>query len=286
MKLNYNLDLSDGSVWLVNTPSEAAKRLPFYMIEYGHFLSRRDYFTERTGKKAYYLLYTVSGTGYLRIPEGEFTLQPGSVVLINCEKYQYYRTDSDDIWENQWLHFSGRAAREYFRLVNPGGVMLLQAAERDYFSGLMTACRDFFTPGDIRTNIGASLHVTQLLSCLIGLRLGRQPVSAKPDADFDMEKTISYMRRHFAGRITVDMLAQNAMMSKYYFIKRFGAAAGTSPYRYLLNLRVSRAKELLVTTAISVTDIAAAVGFAGTGNFIKAFRKATGRTPTEYRKSM
>lgn len=286
MKLNYNLDLSGGSVWLVNTPSDAAKRLPFYMIEYGHFLSRRDYFTERTGKKAFYLLYTVSGAGYLRTPDGEYSLLPGSAVLINCEKYQYYRTDSDEIWENQWLHFNGRAAREYFRLLNPGSVSLLRVTECDHFSGLMTACRDYFTLGDIRTNVGASLHVTQLLSYLIGLRLGRQPVSIKPAADFDIEKTTAYMRRNFAGRITVDMLAQNAMMSKYYFIKRFGAATGTSPYRYLLNLRVSRAKEMLVTTAMSVTDIAAAVGFAGTGNFIKAFRKATGRTPTEYRQSM
>lgn len=286
MKLSYRLDISEKSEWLVQTPGDAARRLPFYLLETGHFYSGPDYFTERSGRRAFYLLYTVSGAGRLQIPDGEFILRPGSAVLIDCEKYQLYRTQTAP-WDNLWLHFSGRAAREYFRLVNPGAVTPLTPREPESFAGLMAACRAYFQLSDIRTNAAASLHVTRLLTALIDSRLVPARPAGEAEADFGaVERAIFYMKQHLDAPLRLDTLARVATLSKYHFIRRFRAATGSSPYNYLIHLRVSRAKELLVTSRLPVADVAAAVGFSGAGNFIKAFRNATGRTPAEYRKSM
>lgn len=286
MKLNYNLDISGDSEWLVQTPGEAARRLPFYMLETGHFFAGPGYFTERSGRRAFYLLYTVGGTGLLRIPDGEFTLRPGSAVLIDCEKYQYYRTQTAP-WDSIWLHFSGRAAREYFRLINPGAVSPLTPSEPAVFAGLMTGCREYFELSDIRTNAAAALHVTRLLTALIDSRLVRARPTPGDGADFGaVERTVFYMKQHLGEPLRLETLARVAALSKYHFIRRFRAATGSSPHNYLTHLRVSRAKELLVTTDRTVADVAAEVGFSGSGNFIKAFRSATGRTPAEYRKSI
>jgi AraC family transcriptional regulator len=58
------------------------------------------------------------------------------------------------------------------------------------------------------------------------------------------------------------------------------------PYRYLTSRRIDRAKVLLAERKLSVTEIGLDVGFSETSSFTSAFRKLTGETPTEYRRSL
>ena len=60
---------------------------------------------------------------------------------------------------------------------------------------------------------------------------------------------------------------------------------GTTPYNYLVNFRITQAKELLVLTDHSVSGIAQEVGFGDASNFSTRFAKATGQSPLQYRKS-
>ena len=60
---------------------------------------------------------------------------------------------------------------------------------------------------------------------------------------------------------------------------------GTTPYNYLVNFRITQAKELLVLTDHSVSEIAQEVGFGDASNFSTRFVKATGQSPLQYRKS-
>jgi AraC family transcriptional regulator len=58
------------------------------------------------------------------------------------------------------------------------------------------------------------------------------------------------------------------------------------PHRYLTSRRIERAKVLLAGRKLSVTEIGMSVGFSETSSFTAAFRKLTGETPTEYRRSL
>jgi AraC family transcriptional regulator len=58
------------------------------------------------------------------------------------------------------------------------------------------------------------------------------------------------------------------------------------PHQYLTSRRIERAKSLLAERKLSVTEIGFDVGFSETSSFIAAFRKVTGETPTEYRRSL
>ena len=82
----------------------------------------------------------------------------------------------------------------------------------------------------------------------------------------------------------VDLLAE-AHMSKSYFLRLFRRYMGTTPYNYLVNFRITQAKELLVLTDHSVSEIAQKVGFRDASNFSTRFAKATGQSPLQYRKS-
>jgi AraC-like DNA-binding protein len=83
----------------------------------------------------------------------------------------------------------------------------------------------------------------------------------------------------------VDDLAQAAGLSRAYFSREFRRAFGESPHAYLLTRRLERAAALLRTTDNSVAEVCLAVGLQGIGSFTTSFKRAFGKTPTEYRDS-
>jgi AraC-like DNA-binding protein len=89
--------------------------------------------------------------------------------------------------------------------------------------------------------------------------------------------------RHYAKPLTVERLAARSGLSTFHFIRAFRAAFGDTPHQYLRNRRIERAKELLETTPLAVTEICDRIGFHSLGSFCALFRRLTGETPAEYR---
>ena len=93
------------------------------------------------------------------------------------------------------------------------------------------------------------------------------------------------LRKNYQKELSLADLLADAHMSKSYFLRLFRRYMGTTPYNYLVNFRITQAKELLVLTDHSVTEIAQQVGFGDASNFSTRFAKATGQSPLQYRKS-
>jgi AraC family transcriptional regulator len=96
----------------------------------------------------------------------------------------------------------------------------------------------------------------------------------------------AYVEEHLAEQISLTTLAGLVSLSPYHFCRAFRQSFGTPPHRYHSSHRIERARTLLVESASSVTEIGLAVGFHETSSFTTAFRKATGQTPTAYRRSL
>jgi AraC family transcriptional regulator len=96
----------------------------------------------------------------------------------------------------------------------------------------------------------------------------------------------THIEEHLAEQISLTALARLVGLSPYHFCRAFRQSFGTPPHRHHTGRRIERAKTLLVESASSVTEIGLAVGFRETSSFTTAFRKATGRTPTAYRRSL
>jgi AraC-like DNA-binding protein len=99
----------------------------------------------------------------------------------------------------------------------------------------------------------------------------------------DLERIREFIDLHYAQPLTIDRLASRSGLSAFHFIRRFRAAFGETPHRYLRQRRLDRAKELLVTTPLPVTEICDQIGFRSLGSFSSLFRRQTGETPAEYR---
>lgn len=89
--------------------------------------------------------------------------------------------------------------------------------------------------------------------------------------------------RAYVGPLDLPALARSAHVSESYFSRSFKAAFGESPHQYLLSRRMERAKALLRTSDLLITDVCLAVGFTSLGSFSAQFRRFVGMSPTAYR---
>ena len=84
----------------------------------------------------------------------------------------------------------------------------------------------------------------------------------------------------------LDDLANTVSMSRYHFCRLFKQSVGTSPYQYILQQRIAKAKQLLHHRDWALADIALASGFANQSHFSRKFRQQVGVTPSAYRRNL
>jgi AraC family transcriptional regulator len=128
-----------------------------------------------------------------------------------------------------------------------------------------------------------------LLHELLRLNAGRPCANAQVQgglAAWQRRKAVDYIEEHLAEPILLAALAQLVRLSPNYFCRAFGQSFGMPPHRYLTRQRIERAKTLLAKRAASVTDVGLVVGYNETSAFSTAFRKVTGLTPSDYRRSL
>lgn len=93
-----------------------------------------------------------------------------------------------------------------------------------------------------------------------------------------------YLDEHFTEKIVLEELAEKFFINKFYLSKIFKETYGTTINNYLISKRITRAKQLLRFTDMTVDEIGVAVGMADANYFSRMFRKVEGSSPREYRK--
>lgn len=91
-----------------------------------------------------------------------------------------------------------------------------------------------------------------------------------------------YMEQYYAEPITLNMLAEKFYINKFYLERCFKQIVGCTPLAYLKNVRIDRAKTLLLSTDFTISEISLQVGFASASHFAKTFQKVTGMTPSAF----
>jgi AraC-like DNA-binding protein len=86
------------------------------------------------------------------------------------------------------------------------------------------------------------------------------------------------------GDVSLSRLAEECGLSARHFARAFQQSLGVPPHRYLLKMRVERARDLLERSSMSLLDIALACGFADQSHFTRVFRAALGVTPGAWRR--
>jgi len=91
------------------------------------------------------------------------------------------------------------------------------------------------------------------------------------------------MDRAYAEPLSLDEMARRAGYSRFHFLRAFREAYGETPGAYLSRRRIERAKDLLRSANLTVTEVCHVVGFSSLGSFSARFTELVGCTPTDYR---
>lgn len=100
-----------------------------------------------------------------------------------------------------------------------------------------------------------------------------------------MEKVKDYLKQHFSEDISLDMLAERYYLNSSYLCRLFKQYTGSCLTDYLIDLRMERAKELLLTGKYKVYEVSRQVGYRSDKYFFRVFKQYTGQSPSEFCRS-
>ena len=109
-------------------------------------------------------------------------------------------------------------------------------------------------------------------------------VPAQPQKNRQCAAARRYIDLHYKEPLTLDQLAAEANVNKYYLVHAFKQTYDISPINYLIACRIQEGKRLLTDTDLALSQIASILGFSSASYFSQSFRKAEGISPVEYRK--
>lgn len=122
---------------------------------------------------------------------------------------------------------------------------------------------------------------------LVNRSLAEHELSAMENASYDpkIQQVLSYIGTHLTEPLTVEHLAAQAFLSKFYLMRKFKADTGYGLHQYIRSKRLLLARDLLKTDT-PITEIAGCVGFSDYSTFSRAFKAMFHTTPREFRNMM
>ena len=97
-----------------------------------------------------------------------------------------------------------------------------------------------------------------------------------------IDEAIAIMSDDVKADVSISELAKRTQMSEVYFRKLFKSVTGISPAKFMIDLRISRAKSLLSAESLSLDEVAERCGFSSLSYFCRVFKSNTGMTPSEF----
>lgn len=102
--------------------------------------------------------------------------------------------------------------------------------------------------------------------------------------DIEIKKLLKWMKDNLEKELSIQVLAKKMKMQERSFMRHFTKEVQISPNQYLQNLRIQKAKDLLINASLSFEQITYEVGFSNESSFRRLFKRETSLNPGEYRK--
>lgn len=263
-------------------PSGQTGQLPLFVETIGT-VREEGKIARATGYPCYHWLQTLNGEGSFAVEGRKYSLPAGSGILVPPEMPHAYEPVSES-WETAYLTFGGTAAAAMLialGLIEPAPV---RWDKNSPLAGYLEQMLDRIEADNDPFGLDASADAYRFL-----LTLRRHGRSGRQDsverASERLRPLIEWMERRYddpnAG--LADMRAVLGMPPST-MNELFRRAFGQPPYDYLIDLRIRKAKEMLIgRPQEKVSRIAALAGFRDSSHFVATFRRKTGLPPDKFR---
>ena len=271
---------------VINTPSAFTRENFFYIQEAGYLKSLRPHLSRRSGLNSYLFFVVLSGSGSVSYrqpcsaePMTTAAANTGDCFFLDCTgEYTHISTDEDP-WELLWIHFYGPQSAAYYTYFRKHHSWQFRSA---HLTEIISSIENIIHYNEEPTDDTDLLTAQQIVNILT---LVCTEGDDRNERLSDKLKTIlHYLDEHYTENISLDRLAEQFFISKYYLSREFKKEFGTTIIRYVLAKRISNAKELLRYSNSSIEEIARTCGIEDASYFNKVFKKMEGCTASEYRR--
>lgn len=234
------------------------------------------------GYPGYHYLQTEQGAGRITIQGKTYVLEAGEGVLMAPFISHSYEKISEK-WTTCFLTFAGSMEShiagmlDHRFVIKTGGVQGERAAA--IIDGIIQTYRD--APAAAKSlSVECYRLLLEFVEGIYGDEAASDPLYVRYVAP-----VLGEIQSAYAARLSVQELAEKVYITPQYLSRLFVRFLGCSTYEYLVNYRISRAKELLLSRErAEIQRIAGEVGFGESSHFIAVFKKRTGLTPYQFRK--
>lgn len=238
----------------------------------------------------YLFHYVISGSGtFIAVnqngEEKSFTIRSGQGFLIFPGQITNYHADQKHPWEYTWIEFDGARVDEILTncglsIANP----VYRSIDRRISNDLKDTMLEMALHKENYTSFRLIGELYKCADCLIRSSRTIPLVSGERLADSYIKEATHFIEQNFHNNITVEDIAAFCSISRGYLSKLMKRHIGLSPQELLFQYRMSKASQLLQLTSMTVKDVGKAVGYPDQLRFSRAFRKAFGIPPSQWRK--
>ena len=268
---------------ILYTPSTFARTSLLHLQEVGSLQATHSHTSTRTDLASFLCFVVLSGKGSLKYEGVDYELGAGDCVFIDCRK-AYSHSTSDNLWSLQWCHFYAPSLPAvYEKYKERGGRSVFHPADIKPFTDLLMELYNLAAASDYIRDMRINEKLGVLLTLLMEQSWHPESV-AMSRKRLELSSVKEFLNEHYTEKIALDDLAGRFFINKFYLSKIFRETYGTTINNYLISKRITRAKQLLRFTDMTMDEISAAVGMADANYFSRMFRKVEGISPREYRK--
>jgi AraC-like DNA-binding protein len=251
---------------------------PFSCAVVGLTLPYPDYSVSRSENNRICVLeYVLEGEGEIVLGEKHLHVTAGQTYLLRpCEAHAY-RSDRAFPMKKLWINYTSAylpAMIDAYGLES--GVWTLNT--RELFESALEAARDNRSHVDQCRKIADAVHA--IISAIYATKNASHPTVS------DAHRIREELRLSLYGKLSLDDVAEVLHISKSNVIRIFKRAYGITPYEYLLAEKMEVAKALLVSTHMTVSEIADRLAISDGHYFSTLFLRRVGMRPLEYRRRM
>ena len=209
---------------------------------------------------------------------GVTRIMPGKCYIFPAEVP--FRMISEGGFTHDWLHFKSALLER-----QPGFRRILSVPVTSEMEALW---REFLIASKSEKNFKNIFRAHQVLRQILLPFLMLPETSRRKTAENSerFDEVLQYIGKHYMDSLQTPELAKMVHMNRNNFSMAFRKEFGVSPKEHLTNTRIANAKKLLLTTSLTIKEIALQCGFHDDLFFYRIFKKHIGMTPIHYRETM
>ena len=238
------------------------------------------------------------GSGVYSTKSTEFDFKDGDIFFFSTDEYHYIKTLNTNA-EFINIHFEPRFIwSDNFGISNKELIKIFFSKKKKSMNKLehtsLQTIRDLIFKIEEEMDTKKPEYETMLKIYLVNIlveiirsydgQLSEFDISYTSQTLSYMETALNYIDEHLDSDLTLELLSDVAHMSKTYFCGQFRKLNGISPWEYITIKRIERAITYIKSTDLTKLEIAVKCGYNNTSNFYHAFKRVTGKTPSDYKK--